>query len=133
MDELGDARLAIHCPLGRRVLHPLALVLERRVTETRGVMPPLSVSDDGLLLRLDGDDNLGANPFALLAGIDVERALLETVALTALFGARFRDNAARALVLGGPTAGKVLASLAWSVAFLVVFAPLAVRRYRAVR
>jgi ABC-2 type transport system permease protein/oleandomycin transport system permease protein len=42
-------------------------------------------------------------------------------------------DAARALVLGGPTVGKVLASLAWSLAFLVVFAPLAVRRYRAVR
>lgn len=41
-------------------------------------------------------------------------------------------DAARALVLGGPTAGKVVASLAWSLGFVVVFAPLAVRRYRSV-
>jgi ABC-type multidrug transport system permease subunit len=36
----------------------------------------------------------------------------------------------RALLNGGPTAGKVLASLAWSLAIVAVFAPLAVRRYR---
>lgn len=39
-------------------------------------------------------------------------------------------DAARALMLGGPSAGSVLASLAWGAAFLVVFAPLAVRAYR---
>jgi ABC-2 type transport system permease protein/oleandomycin transport system permease protein len=36
----------------------------------------------------------------------------------------------RALMNGGPTAGKVIASLAWSLAIVAVFAPLAVRRYR---
>jgi ABC-2 type transport system permease protein/oleandomycin transport system permease protein len=39
-------------------------------------------------------------------------------------------SAVRALVLGGPTASYVLQSLAWSVGLLLVFAPLAVRRYR---
>ncbi|MDP9388620.1 MAG: ABC transporter permease [Actinomycetota bacterium] len=39
-------------------------------------------------------------------------------------------DAVRALSVGGPTAGPVLASLAWTVAIVVVFAPLAVRRYR---
>ena len=39
-------------------------------------------------------------------------------------------NAVRALVLGGPTAGRVLAALAWIVAITVVFAALSVRRYR---
>lgn len=41
-------------------------------------------------------------------------------------------DAVRALVLGGPTAGKVLAALAWIVGIVVVAAPLAVRRYRRV-
>src|SRR5215217_7577799 len=41
-------------------------------------------------------------------------------------------NAARVLCLGGPTAGKVFASIAWSVGLVVVFAPLAVRKYRQV-
>jgi len=39
-------------------------------------------------------------------------------------------NGVRALLNGGPTAGKVLASLLWSAAIVAVFAPLAVRRYR---
>jgi ABC transporter DrrB family efflux protein len=39
-------------------------------------------------------------------------------------------DAARALVLGQPAGGDVVASLAWSAALLAVFAPIAVRRYR---
>ena len=39
-------------------------------------------------------------------------------------------DAMRALVLGGPTTAKVVAAIAWSVGILVVFAPLAVKRYR---
>jgi ABC transporter DrrB family efflux protein len=39
-------------------------------------------------------------------------------------------NAVRALLLGGPTTGKVFSAVAWSVGIVVVFAPLAVRRYR---
>jgi hypothetical protein len=39
-------------------------------------------------------------------------------------------DAVRALVLGGPTAGKVFAALAWCAILILVFAPIAVRRYR---
>jgi ABC transporter DrrB family efflux protein len=39
-------------------------------------------------------------------------------------------DAARALVLGGPTAGKLLGALAWCLGIVAVFAPIAVHRYR---
>jgi ABC-2 type transport system permease protein/oleandomycin transport system permease protein len=39
-------------------------------------------------------------------------------------------NAARALLLGGPTGGRVLAAVAWAIGIVAVFAPLAVSRYR---
>jgi ABC transporter DrrB family efflux protein len=39
-------------------------------------------------------------------------------------------SAVRALVLGGPAASYVLQSLTWSAGILLLFAPLAVRRYR---
>jgi ABC transporter DrrB family efflux protein len=39
-------------------------------------------------------------------------------------------NAVRALVVGGPTTSYVLQSLAWVAAILIVFAPIAVWRYR---
>ena len=38
----------------------------------------------------------------------------------------------RSLVLGGPTASNVIKALAWSIGIIVVFAPLAIRRYRKV-
>jgi ABC-2 type transport system permease protein/oleandomycin transport system permease protein len=39
-------------------------------------------------------------------------------------------DAVRGLTAGGPTAGKVVASLLWSAGIIAVFAPLAIRRYR---
>jgi ABC transporter DrrB family efflux protein len=39
-------------------------------------------------------------------------------------------NAVRALVLGGPTATDVVQALAWCIGIILVFAPLAVHRYR---
>ena len=41
-------------------------------------------------------------------------------------------DAVRACLIGGPTATKVLQSIAWSVGIIAVFAPLAVRKYRRV-
>jgi ABC-2 type transport system permease protein/oleandomycin transport system permease protein len=41
-------------------------------------------------------------------------------------------NAARALTIGGPTTELVVKAIAWIVAIIAVFAPLAVRRYRKV-
>ena len=41
-------------------------------------------------------------------------------------------DACRALVLGGPTAGEILAAVAWSLGIIALFAPLAIRRYRKV-
>ena len=40
-------------------------------------------------------------------------------------------NAIRALCIGGPTLTPLVQSLAWSTAIIAVFAPIAVRRYRA--
>ena len=39
-------------------------------------------------------------------------------------------DAVRALVLGGPTVSKVVASVVWCLAIVAVFAPLAVMKYR---
>jgi ABC transporter DrrB family efflux protein len=39
-------------------------------------------------------------------------------------------NAVRALVIGGPTLGRVVAAVAWAVGITVVFAALSIRRYR---
>jgi oleandomycin transport system permease protein len=39
-------------------------------------------------------------------------------------------EAARGLMMGGPVAGPVIATLLWSAGIIAVFAPLAVNAYR---
>src|SRR5581483_12328723 len=100
VDDLGDARIAIHLPLGKRVTTPLGMLLGRRLAEATGVEPSWQAADDGLLLRLPAAEaGPPRNPFELLEGVDLERTLVAALAGSSLFGARFRENAARSLLL----------------------------------
>ena len=67
----------------------------------------------------------GAIGTAVGLATDLKSGLLERFRSLPMAG-----SAVRALVIGGPTTSYVLQSLAWSVAILLVFAPIAVRRYR---
>ncbi|MFC4996639.1 DEAD/DEAH box helicase [Dactylosporangium cerinum] len=99
-DELGDWRMTVHCVLGARVNAPWALAIARRLNERYGVDAQVMPSDDGIVVRLPdiADDPPGADLVAFdpdeIAGI-VE----ETVGTSAMFAARFRECAARALLL----------------------------------
>jgi ATP-dependent Lhr-like helicase len=106
-DETGDARIAVHCPLGPSVLTPLALLLQRRLAEVSGTEPTFVASSDGILLRLAATEGgPPENPLALLRAADAEPLLVELLGETALFGARFRENAARALLTPRRQPGK---------------------------
>jgi ATP-dependent Lhr-like helicase len=109
-DELGDWRLAIHSPLGARIHAPWALVIAARLRERLGVDVAATHSDDGIMLRLpDGDTGWegGADGQAppitaddlLIDADDVSRAVREQLGLSVMFAARFREAAARALLL----------------------------------
>ena len=99
-DELGNRRLAIHTPLGKRVTTPLGLVLARRLAEVTGVEPSWVAADDGVLFRLPAAEAPPpGDPLKLLSDLDLEGALTVAVGASTLFGARFRENAARALLL----------------------------------
>ncbi len=112
-DELGDWRLAVHCVLGARVNGPWALAVGRRLAERYGVDAQVMPSDDGIVIRLpdvvdDGPDGPGV-PGADLVSFDPEEitALVEeTVGTSALFASRFRECAARALLLPRRNPGK---------------------------
>ncbi len=99
-DELGDWRLTVHCVLGSRVNSPWALAIGRRLTERYGFDAQVLPSDDGIVIRLPdiADDPPGAD----LVAFDPEEiaaVIEETVGTSALFAARFRECAARALLL----------------------------------
>ncbi len=98
-DELGDWRLAIHSPFGAPVNQPWALALTARLRETYGVDVQSMHSDDGIVLRLPETEDAPDGSVAVFAPEDVEPAVQAEVGGSALFASRFRECAARALLL----------------------------------
>jgi len=99
-DELGDWRVAVHCLLGARINEPWALAIGRRLAERYGVEAQVLPSDDGIVVRLP--DTAEEPPGADLVAFDPDEiaALVEeAVGGSALFASRFRECAARALLL----------------------------------
>ena len=122
-DELGDWRLCLLTPFGGRIHAPWSLALEARLGERLGAPVQTIWSDDGIAIRLPegelggdlehgsgspGDGFGGALGQGLGSGIEdllfpsadeVEDLVVGQLANSALFAARFRENAARALLL----------------------------------
>ncbi len=99
-DELGDWRMTVHCVLGARVNGPWALAIARRITERYGVDSQVMPSDDGIVIRLP--DVVDEPPGADLVAFDpdeIATIVEESVGTSALFASRFRECAARALLL----------------------------------
>lgn len=106
-DEAGDWRVILHSPFGRRVHEPWALAVAHRITTERGWDPQANASDDGILLRVPLSE--AALPGAELFMFDpdeLEAIVRERVGYTALFAARFRECAARALLMSPTAPGK---------------------------
>ncbi|RDI25682.1 Lhr family ATP dependent helicase [Rhodococcus sp. AG1013] len=106
-DELGDWRLVLHSPYGLRVHAPWALAVGARLRERFGVDAAPTASDDGIIVRLpDTEDNPpGAELFAFERD-EIEDIVTDEVGGSALFASRFRECAARALLLPRRTPGK---------------------------
>jgi ATP-dependent Lhr-like helicase len=104
-DELGDWRLVVHSPFGAQVNGPWALAIAARMRERRGVEVQAASADDGIVLRLpDALDENGGEvvPTAedvLLDPAEVEQIVVAELGGSSLFASRFRECAARALLL----------------------------------
>ena len=102
-DELGDWRVVVHSPYGAQVHAPWALAIGARLREQAGIDAQVMHADDGIVLRLpDTDDEESARSVVDLIAIDpadIEALVTEQVGGSALFAARFRECAARALLL----------------------------------
>ncbi|MCU1624412.1 MAG: associated domain protein [Frankiales bacterium] len=98
-DELGDWRLAIHSPFGAQINQPWALALSARLQEAYGVDVQSMHSDDGIVLRLPETDEPPSGLSAIFEPDEVEQLVRDQVGGSALFAARFRECAARALLL----------------------------------
>lgn len=104
-DELGDWRVCILTPLGARVHAPWAMALEVALGEQLGRSVQTIWSDDGIALRLTDGAQMPETDALFVDPEAVEGLLLERLLDSALFATRFRDNAARALLLPRRRAG----------------------------
>jgi ATP-dependent helicase Lhr and Lhr-like helicase len=106
-DELGDWRVILHSPYGLRVHGPLALAVSRRLRERYGIEEKPTASDDGIIVRLPDTEDAapGADLFVFDAD-EVEPIVTAEVGGSALFASRFRECAARALLLPRRHPGK---------------------------
>jgi ATP-dependent helicase Lhr and Lhr-like helicase len=99
-DELGDWRLVVHSPYGTPVHAPWALAINARLRERYGVDAQAMAADDGIVLRIPETDQdpPGAELIAFEPD-EIEQIVTTEVGGSALFAARFRECAARALLL----------------------------------
>ncbi|HVH00844.1 MAG TPA: helicase-related protein [Miltoncostaeaceae bacterium] len=98
-DEIGDWRLCVLTPFGARVHAPWALALAARLRSSAGQEAHAIWGDDGIAVHLPDADEAPSADVALIAPDELEELILGELGGTALFGARFRENAARALLI----------------------------------
>jgi ATP-dependent Lhr-like helicase len=99
-DELGDWRVVLHSPYGDRVHAPWALAITARLRERYGGMDVQALhTDDGIIIRVPDSDEPPPAGIALLDPEEIGDIITAEVGGSALFASRFRECAARALLL----------------------------------
>ena len=104
-DELGDWRVCLLSPFGGRVHAPWAMAIEARLAE-QGQLVQTIWTDDGIALRLPEATEPPPEDLFLVDPDQIERLVTDALGGTALFASRFRENAARALLLPRRRAGQ---------------------------
>ena len=105
-DEIGDWRVCVLSPFGGRVHAAWGLALSARIRDELGLESDAIWSDDGIIVHLpDADEPPGAE-LMLIDPDELEELVVRELSSSALFGARFRENAARALLIPRAYPGK---------------------------
>ncbi|MEM8946302.1 MAG: DEAD/DEAH box helicase [Planctomycetota bacterium] len=99
IDEIGDWRVCVLSPFGARVHAPWAMAVAAKLREEELGEVDMNWSDDGMVFRLPESDSPPTVDRFLPSSEDVEDMVTRQLGSTALFAARFRENAARALLL----------------------------------
>ena len=99
LDELGDWRICLLSPLGSRVHAPWAMAVSAEIRRHTGTDVHVMWGDEGFVVRFPETDK-PPDPMLLLPSADsIERLVIDQLGSTSLFAARFRETAARALLL----------------------------------
>jgi ATP-dependent Lhr-like helicase len=99
-DELGDWRVVVHSPYGAQVHAPWALAIGVRLRERYGIDAQALPGDDGIVLRVpETDQEPPGAEVVVFEPDEIEDVVTTEVGGSALFASRFRECAARALLL----------------------------------
>ncbi|MBX5469058.1 MAG: DEAD/DEAH box helicase [Thermoleophilaceae bacterium] len=98
-DEIGDWRLCVLSPYGGRVHAAWGLALSARIRDRFGLEADAIWSDDGIVVHLPDADEPPGSELVMVEPDEVEELVVRELGSSALFGARFRENAARSLLL----------------------------------
>jgi ATP-dependent Lhr-like helicase len=101
-DEIGDWRLCVLSPFGGRIHAAWSLALSARIRERLGLEADAIFSDDGIVVHLPESDEMSgaqALELALIEPDELEDLIVGELGGSALFGARFREAAGRALLI----------------------------------
>ncbi len=98
-DEIGDWRVCVLTPFGARVHAPWALAASARLQESLGIDAQVLWSDDGIAFHFPDADAPPPTEQLVLDPDEVDDLIMAELGGTALFGSRFRENAARALLI----------------------------------
>ena len=99
-DELGDWRLVLHSPFGAQVHAPWALAIAARLRERyQGMDVQAMHTDDGIVIRVPDTEEPPPTGIAELQPEEIEQLVTDELGSSALFASRFRECAARALLL----------------------------------
>ena len=105
-DEIGDWRLCVLSPFGGRVHSAWGLALAAKIRDDLDLEADAIWSDDGIVIHLPDADEPPDADLVLLEPDEVEDLVVRELGGSALFGARFRENAARSLLLPRAYPGK---------------------------
>ncbi len=98
-DELGDWRVCVLSPRGGRIHAPWAMAVAAKIREERGIDVETLWGDDGFVVRFPDVDEPPDIRLLLPDPDDVQALVVRQLGATALFAAKFRENAARSLLL----------------------------------
>ena len=98
-DELGDWRMCVQTPFGSRIHVPWAMAAIGRLRAAGGPDVEALWGDDGFVLRFPDMDEPPSEEWVMVDASEVQELVLRQLSATALFAGRFREAAARALLL----------------------------------
>ena len=105
-DEIGDWRLCVLSPFGGRVHAAWGLALSAKIRDDKDLEADAIWSDDGIVIHLPDADEPPPGDLVMIEPDELEDLVIRELSGSALFGARFRENASRSLLIPRAWPGK---------------------------